>query len=208
MKQVFIFMGGFVTGAGLMYILLKNQFEEDLQTEVNEVRRAYGEAIDRMFEGKKEDTQGVEEEVDPTIEKSSIDNEQYKNKVNYYGYDKISVGESEDSSDVDPEAEFPQDDEPEEDTSDKPYVISAGQFAREYPQFNKVTLEYYEYNGILVSENNDSIENIAETIGADSLKRIGEYEPDVVYVRNERLETDYEVCRIHSDFYPSSSEGE
>lgn len=206
MKQVLIFAGGFVTGAGLMYILLKNQFEEDLQTEIEDVRRAYGEAIDRIFDGKREDTTGAEEDDDPTIEKSSItDNDDYKGKVNYYGYDKITVEESEDSSDVDPETEFPQDDEPEE---DKPYVITAGQFAREYPQFDKVTLEYYEYNGILVSEETDAIENIEETIGKDALKRIGEYEPDVVYVRNERLETDYEVCRIHSDFYPSSSEGE
>ena len=214
MKEFLIFSGGVIIGCVTTYFVLKDQFEEDLQEQIEDVKHAYAEAVDRIYADKyhteKTEEESVEE-ADPIIEKSSIDDtkDEYKSKVQYLAYDKMGLGgadqkaESEDSSDVDPEAEFPQDDAP-----GVPYVISAQQFAIEYPFFDKVTLEYYEHNGILVDEDGVHVEDIDETIGKDSLLRIGEYEPDVVYVRNEELNVDFEVCRIRRDFYASSSEEE
>lgn len=214
MKEFLIFSGGVIIGCVTTYFVLKDQFEEDLQEQIEDVKHAYAEAVDRIYADKyhteKNEEESVEE-ADPTIEKSSIDEAktELKSKVQYLAYDKMGLGgadqeaESEESSDVDPEAEFPQDDAP-----GVPYVISAQQFATEYPFFNKVTLEYYEHNGILVDEDGVHVEDIDETIGKDSLLRIGEYEPDVVYVRNEELNVDFEVCRIRRDFYASSSEEE
>lgn len=214
MKEFLIFSGGVIIGCVTTYFVLKDQFEEDLQEQIEDVKHAYAEAVDRIYADKyhteKTEEESVEE-ADPIIEKSSIDDtkDEYKGKVQYLAYDKMGLSEadqeaeSEESSDVDPEAEFPQDDAP-----GVPYVISAQQFATEYPFFDKVTLEYYEHNGILVDEDGVHVEDIDETIGKDSLMRIGEYEPDVVYVRNEELNVDFEVCRIRRDFYASSSEEE
>lgn len=214
MKEFFIFSGGVIIGCVTTYFVLKDQFEEDLQEQIEDVKHAYAEAVDRIYADKYHTEKNEEEpveEADPVIEKSSIADtkDEYKGKVQYLAYDKMGLGgadqeaESEESSDVDPEAEFPQDDAP-----GVPYVISAQQFATEYPFFDKVTLEYYEHNGILVDEDGVHVEDIDETIGKDSLLRIGEYEPDVVYVRNEELNVDFEVCRIRRDFYASSSEEE
>lgn len=94
---------------------------------------------------------------------------------------------------------------PEKD-SRGPYVIepingmsASMRFANEEPYFDKVTLFLYD-DGILCSEENDIVTNVAGTVGADSLNRIGEYEDDVVYVRNERISTDYEIIREYKDF--------
>ena len=38
-----------------------------------------------------------------------------------------------------------------------------------------------------------SEDEIEETIGKSSLTRFGEYEPDSVFVRNDRLKCDYEI---------------
>ena len=37
------------------------------------------------------------------------------------------------------------------------------------------------------------VEDVDNTVGYDSLERFGEYEDDVVYVRNDRLKSDFEI---------------
>lgn len=87
-----------------------------------------------------------------------------------------------------------------------PYVLETDElstasekFVNEQPYFEKVTLYLYD-DGTLCSEDDEIITNIATTVGHDALGRIGEYEPDVVYVRNEQQSTDYEVIRQYRDF--------
>ena len=93
-----------------------------------------------------------------------------------------------------------------------PYVLetdelSTEKFVNEQPYFEKVTLYLYD-DGVLCSEEDEIITNIATTVGHDALGRIGEYEPDVVYVRNEQQSTDYEVIRQYRDFASISPENE
>ena len=87
-----------------------------------------------------------------------------------------------------------------------PYVLetddlstAAQKFVNEEPYFDKVTLFLYD-DGVLCSEEDEIITNIATTVGTENLNRIGEFEPDVVYIRNEKESTDYEVVRQYRDF--------
>lgn len=87
-----------------------------------------------------------------------------------------------------------------------PYVLetddassAAWKFTNEERYFDKVTLFLYD-DGVLCSDQNEIITNIGATIGHEALDRIGEYEPDVVYVRNEQISTDFEVIRQYRDF--------
>ena len=100
------------------------------------------------------------------------------------------------------------------DDAPKPYVLETDElstasekFVNEQPYFEKVTLYLYD-DGVLCSEEDEIITNIATTVGHDALGRIGEYEPDVVYVRNEQQSTDYEVIRQYRDFASISPENE
>ena len=87
-----------------------------------------------------------------------------------------------------------------------PYVLenddlstAAYKFVNEEPNFEKTTLFFYD-DGVLCSEEYEIITNIAETVGEEALRRIGEFEPDVAYVRNEKQCTDYEIIRQYTDF--------
>lgn len=80
-----------------------------------------------------------------------------------------------------------------------PYTISPMEFQNDRRHYEKTSVFYYEDDETLASEE-DEVLPIETTIGYAALKEFGEYEDDVVYVRNELLEIDYEVIREHANF--------
>lgn len=80
------------------------------------------------------------------------------------------------------------------------YVINADQFAHEKYGYDKVTLYWWELERILTEEDLDILD-VPDLLGYDWENHIGEFEKDIVYVRNENLETDYEVVVQHESFY-------
>lgn len=79
--------------------------------------------------------------------------------------------------------------------TDKPYVITPSQFADEQKEFDKITLLYYTDRVLIEEMSRGIITDINGTVGYDSLHRFGEYEEDVVYVRNEKISTDFEIIQ-------------
>lgn len=77
-----------------------------------------------------------------------------------------------------------------ETTNEKPYVIAPSEFGEN--GYETISLRYYS-DGLLADDMDEVIENIDETVGADSLNHFGEYEDDSVFVRNDRLKVDYEI---------------
>lgn len=97
------------------------------------------------------------------------------------------------------EREYPRDDEEDdpvkvvpitERTVRDPFVIDEEMFAMDDFQ-EKVTVTYYEGDDTLCDED-ESIMQIGDTIGWNALEDI--CDKDVIYVRNEKLGIDYEVC--------------
>lgn len=77
----------------------------------------------------------------------------------------------------------------------KPYRISEGDFVINDDEYAKVTLEYYtDEDGLF--EGSEYISNVEGTIGQDNLDFFASVDDDIMYVRNEKYMTDYEVCRI------------
>lgn len=72
----------------------------------------------------------------------------------------------------------------------RPYIITPEEF--EDTEYKTESLIYYA-DQTLTYENDDVVENPDELVGLDSLSRFGEYEKDAVYVRNDRLKTDFEI---------------
>lgn len=88
--------------------------------------------------------------------------------------------------------------------SDKspPFVISQQVFALELDEegekFDKVVLTYYPHERVLVNDDEETEDDLEALIGWESLGSFGgddHGDPDVVYVRNPRLRTDFEVVR-------------
>lgn len=75
----------------------------------------------------------------------------------------------------------------------EPYVISPGEYDEN--GYDTVSLYYYE-DGVLENAiTREVIENADELIGTDFAEHFGEFEPDSVYVRNDEIETDFEILR-------------
>ena len=70
------------------------------------------------------------------------------------------------------------------------YVISPEEFGNN--DYDAESLNYYA-DGVLTNSWDEVIEDVDGFVGEDSLTRFGEYEDDCVYVRNEVLQTDYEI---------------
>lgn len=85
----------------------------------------------------------------------------------------------------------PSDEEKEEETVDRPYVISPDEFG-EFEEYERITLTYYA-DQLLVDEDDELVEDVDKTVGFESLKHFGEYEEDCVFVRNDGLCCDYEI---------------
>lgn len=77
--------------------------------------------------------------------------------------------------------------------TDTPYVISPNEFG-EREDYDTVSLICYADNQV-ADDNDELLEDVEGTIGADSLTHFGEYEDDSVFVRNDRLKCDYEILR-------------
>ena len=87
---------------------------------------------------------------------------------------------------------------------DPPFVISRMEFSHpeeEGDDYAKITLTYYPNDQVLLDEDEDPVEDVDRTVGWRSLNRFGDMseDPDVVYVRNRRTETDYEIERVEGE---------
>lgn len=96
-----------------------------------------------------------------------------------------------------------------EDELMKPYVIESEELG-ELDGYDVDSLIYYA-DGILANDVDERIDDIDDVVGEESLTHFGEYEEDTVCVRNDRLKTDFEICRDlrnYSDVVPLDPIGE
>lgn len=81
-----------------------------------------------------------------------------------------------------------------------PYTITPREFANENTWYEKTDLIYYASNQILVEDEVEDgedpvVRDVDLLVGAKNLKRFGEYEEGVVYIRNDNLCVDYCIRR-------------
>lgn len=86
-----------------------------------------------------------------------------------------------------------------------PHLITKEQFAWEdgYDHYHKETVIYYAPYRAAVDEDDEAIEDIDALLGWKNLDVIGGDDLDVVYIRNDRIETDYEVVLEAEDPLPA-----
>lgn len=88
---------------------------------------------------------------------------------------------------------------------DKPYIIEPAEYG-EFEDYDLISLTYYA-DGVLVDDGGEPMENVDEAVGLESLKHIGEFEPDAIHVRNDKRKVDYEILydyALYSDIKKSS----
>jgi len=80
-----------------------------------------------------------------------------------------------------------------------PYVISKAEFAydEEGDGYDKITVNYYPGHKLLLDEDGSSIQDVNGTVGWKNLTKFGQNsdDEDIVFIRNHRLLSDFEVIR-------------
>lgn len=181
MKNIFTFIAGVALGSLVTWGILKEKYKKIADEEIKSVKDTFKE--------KKSNVSDEDEGYRPTLE----DLEELKKQLETNAYTHYSnVGEK-------------KKEESEEDDM-RPYVITPDEYAEN--DYKTVSLTFWN-DGVVTDEADYPIDDIDETIGEDSLTHFGEYEDDSVFVRNDRLRTDYEILmdtRNYSDVYPNNDE--
>jgi hypothetical protein len=83
-------------------------------------------------------------------------------------------------------------------TVDRPYIIHQDEYMTNESGYSQVTLTYYAADEIVTGDPNDTVvDNVDGLIGLSNLIHWGHGSDDinVVYIRNPKIEVEYEVCR-------------
>ena len=84
----------------------------------------------------------------------------------------------------------------------EPYIITPEDFFDEQDGREKISLTYYLKDRILTDDNDCMLEDIASAVGSVWEEHFGEYVANVVYVRNDVRQCDYEIAEVDSAFNP------
>ena len=90
------------------------------------------------------------------------------------------------------------DDDVTEDKDDLPYIIEPEEYGNKVE--NECTVLMWYGDDILTDTYGVNVDDIENTVGRGFIDHFGENpeEPDVVYVRNDRLEMDYQILQCNS----------
>lgn len=204
-KKVFgviMFAVGAAIGSAVTWKVVKTKYEQIADEEINSVRDEYISLMQKMKKQLKETV--AREDSDESASEENDDDyypddderdfaEKEKAQIEYYKMtSKYRSGDGTEENDDDYE-EGGTGDEDEVPYINGPYVISPDEFASGPPGFFAQPLDYFA-DGVLADSWGVKID-IEETIGEEALEHFGDYVDDVVHVRNERKEIDYEVTR-------------
>lgn len=206
LKGVLIFVLGAAAGSLATWKLIEKKYKDIAQEEIDSVKDTFSKMKKNEYPDKLEDYPDFEE-FDDSDDSYDSDDEEPKseqkidrnNKPDIVEYAKILSEASYTNYADRQDKKEKKGVEPVED--ERPYVISPDEFG-EKDGYENVTLTYYA-DGVLTDYFDNVISNIDEVVGFDSLDHFGEYEDDAVFVRNEKMETDYEILRDLRDFNES-----
>ena len=197
--KAFIFVAGATIGSAVTWKVIKNKYEQITQEEIKSVKEEYSRLsklmrmeIDACHRVTEAHTEDEATDSDDSIDNNRDFSDPENNQVEYHKLTSKYRGtpdESESNEEGDGDG-IGDDDLP---FINGPYVISPDEFASSPPGYSACPIDYYK-DGILADGWGIKL-NIEETIGEDAINHFGDYVDDVVHVRNERTQIDYEVTR-------------
>jgi hypothetical protein len=86
--------------------------------------------------------------------------------------------------------------------ANEPYVIHQDEFSAHESGYSQVTYTYYAADDVLVDEENGHpLPHADIVVGVNNLKfGHGTDDDDVVFVRNDKLNLEMEICRVHQSY--------
>ena len=167
-----MFAAGAIVGSIATWKFVRTKYERIADEEIESIREVYSKK-----ESATNGNEVVQKEDEVVDEKPSIyEMKEYLERIKENGYHGEKIKE-----------------EGDPDMSDSPYVISPDEFGN-VDDHTCVNLSYYA-DGVLADDWDTMVLDPIEEVGPDIASHFGEYEEDTVFVRNEKLKVDYEICR-------------
>lgn len=199
-KNILIFAAGATIGVLAGYIVAKRKCDEFYREELEDVTNTLRETLRKKKEKIIEDAESIDEMsavVEIPVKKKKTNRQNYKNLTRIYA-----------SGNPEPVAEINESEEEykyrnlSNKDDNEPHVITIEQFSEECDQYDKSTIYYYEDDDVLADENEEVIIDVDSIVGGEALTSFGEGSEDseVVYVRNDRLQIDYEIIRLSKSY--------
>lgn len=163
-SSILIFVAGAAVGSVTACMLVKERYKRYYAAIADEEIESVKAVYSKKAADEKKKTDAVVEEVKK--------HEQYHSIIRESGYEYDKEGEAATIED------------------DEPYVISPDEFGSTTNE--TIYLTYYA-DRILADDVDDIVDDIDGTVGRNSLLRFGEYEEEIVHVRNDTIDTDYEI---------------
>lgn len=191
--NVLLFTAGAATGSAVTWYVVKTKYERILQEEIASVKETWAymsqKESDEEFDDVNEYSETVydeEECVDECVDEIEFDENDMIDYSQIASKYKTSGESTEDGGEGgvgDEEVPY----------INGPVVILPEDFGNGDYNHDLYCLTYYS-DGVLANDWWEVID-IDETIGRESLEHFGDYAADMLYVRNERTQTDYEIAR-------------
>ena len=82
-----------------------------------------------------------------------------------------------------------------------PHVITYEEFAHDHSEYEKLTLAYFEEDDVL-ADSDGMIDDTEYIVGSVALRRfgVGSHDPNIVYVRNPKIEVDFEIVKSNKSY--------
>ena len=188
-----LFTAGAIIGSLVTWKVVKTKYEDLAQEEIDSVKEEYTRLMVSMRKKLNDSVTYKDDNNEDDRSEKDTDNIDDSIMTNYNEMVK-RCRSSDDGENAQNEKEG---EEKEEDNGgvsymEAPYVISPDDFGS-VPGYNVEPLDYFA-DGILADGWGVELD-IAETIGEDAINHFGDYDDDVVYVRNEQTKLEYEVTR-------------
>ena len=177
-SKVFIFVAGAAIGSVVTLKFLEEKYRRIADEEIESVKETFKKALEKEV--------SEDENVEETPVKVATVSHT-PDKPNITDYAAMTRGMGYDTETDEENAE-----------DDGPRVIIPDDFGMN-EDYDNVSLLYH-FDGYLTNEQNVLVDDIENTIGFECLNTFGEYDDDAVYVRNDKLKTDYEILKVDSNY--------
>lgn len=188
-KDIALVTVGAAAGFAGGWLLWKRKYEKQAEDEINDIRQYYSE--------KDEKRQKDYETINQKFEKIEEDNKKLNEAVDRIEYHKIVKEEiNTEKGDEEVRAEK---ESPEEDLPTTPYFITEDEYLNGNNDYDKISLTYFSIDDTL-ADDTDEMVDVEDTISSDLFNQIAESDDGDFYIRNDTLQTDFEVVKIDASY--------
>lgn len=181
LSNIVIFAVGAGIGSAVAWYITKTKYEQILQDEIDSVKKTFSVLNETMSNKEVND-----EDIPDEYYEDMANNPEYvdPDKVAYDGIIK-SAGYSNNEEDF----KMPD-----------IYVIPPDEFDE---CGYKTESFLYHTDGVVSDEFGEIVKDVEKKIGSDFMNHYGEYEEDSVFIRNDKLKTDYEILKDYRAYSES-----